>query len=149
MTVKIDQVSWNEYSKDIDTLIGHIQKRRNHYYEAVVGIPRGGLIAAVIISHKMNIPYKPIDQLEGTHKVLIVDDLVESGATLIGTKKTLLMKDIKCDVAIVYAKGSSQLHLVDFYSKIKDPADWILHPFEDVSRVMQDFKEYYARFEGE
>jgi len=49
---------------------------------SIYGLPRGGLIPAVILSHKLNIPlFKTgTDVLIGS--VLIVDDICDTGETL-------------------------------------------------------------------
>ena len=62
--------------------------------DVIVGISRGGLIPGVMISHKLNIPFKPVHastrdfpHLENylpksnNSKVLIVDEICDSGET--------------------------------------------------------------------
>ena len=51
----------------------------------ITGIPRGGAIIALLLSHKLNLPYVPIDvaklgELKG--QILVVDDIADSGTTL-------------------------------------------------------------------
>jgi len=53
----------------------------------VTGIPRGGLIPAILISHKFGIPYIGLEAAKalpgGLKKdVLVVDDIADSGNTL-------------------------------------------------------------------
>ena len=62
--------------------------------DVIVGISRGGLIPGVMISHKLNIPFKPVHAStrdfphwenylpkSNDSKVLIVDDICDSGET--------------------------------------------------------------------
>tara|TARA_B100000900_G_scaffold269374_1_gene229999 strand:- start:1376 stop:1876 length:501 start_codon:yes stop_codon:yes gene_type:complete len=62
--------------------------------DVIVGISRGGLIPGVMISHKLNIPFKPVHASTrdfphwenylpkpNDSKVLIVDDICDSGET--------------------------------------------------------------------
>ena len=62
--------------------------------DVIVGISRGGLIPGVMISHKLNIPFKPVHAStrdfphwenylpkSNDSRVLIVDDICDSGET--------------------------------------------------------------------
>lgn len=69
-------VSWKD--------IGDYIEKVNDFYKdkkitGVYGIPRGGLILAVLISHKLNIPMliAPIEDC------IIVDDICDTGESLI------------------------------------------------------------------
>lgn len=74
-------------------------KMRNAKFDAILGVSRGGLIPATILSHKLNIPLIPITYSSvvgrGDDKnhpnvlptvdyksILIVDDICDSGYTL-------------------------------------------------------------------
>ena len=63
------------------------QKLKHESFESVYGIPRGGLIIAVMVSHKLGIPL--ITDLRGMYgkKFLIVDDIADTGRTLEKAKK--------------------------------------------------------------
>ena len=59
----------------------------------ITGVPRGGLIPAVLMSHKFNIPFIGLEAaktLPGDLKkqILVVDDIADSGNTLAQIKET-------------------------------------------------------------
>lgn len=70
--------SWQEFDGDIKKISAWA---RGQNFDSVYGIPRGGLVTAVLLSHRLNLPLKlKIEELNG--KTLIVDDISDSGKTL-------------------------------------------------------------------
>jgi xanthine phosphoribosyltransferase len=72
---------------DIDTLIEVIVKERlpkTRKFDTVVGIPRGGLIPASILAYRLDIHkvYSSLGIQSESNKILLVDDICDSGATL-------------------------------------------------------------------
>ena len=51
--------SWDEQLKDTNEICALIEKD-DFVPDVIVGISRGGLIPGVMISHKLNIPFKPV-----------------------------------------------------------------------------------------
>ena len=85
--------SWSEQFEDTDQLCNNLEAD-SFIPDVIVGISRGGLIPGVMISHKLNIPFKPVHASTrdfphwenylpqpGDQKVLIVDDICDSGET--------------------------------------------------------------------
>ena len=85
--------SWSEQFQDTDKLCNNLEAD-SFIPDVIVGISRGGLIPGVMISHKLNIPFKPVHASTrdfphwenylpqpGDQKVLIVDDICDSGET--------------------------------------------------------------------
>ena len=79
--------SWDEQLEDTQTVCKLIEED-NFIPDVIVGISRGGLIPGVMISHKLEIPFKPVhaSTRDFPHwenylpkpkdsKVLIVDDI--------------------------------------------------------------------------
>ena len=67
--------------KEIDTLVTiliHKVLDKLPEIDSVTGIARGGLIPAVMLSHKLGVPYT---QAVGPN-TLVVDDICDSGVTL-------------------------------------------------------------------
>ena len=121
--------------------------------EIIVGIQRGGSITAVLLSHLLNIEdfctigirstksddihaqrLKPIIydsfslQLVSGKRVLLTDDIIDTGITLSEAKKELLRygcKEVK-SVTIVCAPASNGK--VDFFGKEVKP--WVVFPWE-------------------
>src|SRR3989338_4319716 len=76
---KKQRYSWDDFEKDVPKLIRKIKKLRKRF-DGIYGIPRGGLSIAVKLSHELNLPI-----LVGgvTAKTLLVDDVADSGSTLL------------------------------------------------------------------
>ena len=93
--MKTIKYPYNEYKKDLNTLVKQIQKK-NIKYDFVLGVERGGLIPAVHLSHRLGLPLKTLSwssQLKDgsmltwfilrNKKILLVDDIVDSGKTFL------------------------------------------------------------------
>ncbi|HYD03021.1 MAG TPA: hypothetical protein VEC16_01865 [Alphaproteobacteria bacterium] len=68
-------VSWEHLEYLVAKVALQIDSKK---YTGIYGLPRGGLIPAVMISHQTGIPYAE----SITEKTLIVDDIIDSGNTL-------------------------------------------------------------------
>ena len=67
-----DFISWDLIDECV-TDITYYLHQTNIKYEGVYGIPRGGVILAVILSHKLDIPYLVnLDNMHGK-KFIIID----------------------------------------------------------------------------
>jgi len=88
--VKSDYSKYSQYmfNKDIENIFNQI-KKYEHHYDCVVGIKRGGLIPAVCLSHKLDLPltvWDVEDPLPWDHfcgaAPLFVDDILDTGKTM-------------------------------------------------------------------
>lgn len=123
-------LNWHHVEALLDILI-HKTKPE---FTSVMGVPRGGLILAVIISHRLNIPLV----FEPTSTTLIVDDICDSGDTFyeIHTKYHLL--DLK--FACLYYKSHTSKFIPNIYSVEYLGNSWIVYPWErDDSETIQDY----------
>lgn len=121
--------------------------------ELIVGISRGGLLPAVTLSHYLNVPMLPlrfstrdwvqqdsdtsiIEAVKSGSKVLIVDDIVDSGTTLSGLTAHLnemAGEDLPWGYTIKLltlqqrhdAKGSA-----DYVGEILKDGEWQEYPWE-------------------
>lgn len=88
----------SNFDKDIETLVRKI-KRSKVEFSYIVALSRGGLIPGVILSHKLGLRLVPIswstrdhenkesncwvpEDINNGKKVLVVDDIVDSGEAL-------------------------------------------------------------------
>ncbi len=139
MTPKKKYIKWKELDKQVSYLS---KKIKNVDY--VVGIPRGGLILAVMMSHKLNIKHMTIDHLEKLEEfdlninkknILIVDDISDSGHTLKHYKKqgyTTATLDVR----------NTTITKPDYYCNWLETTDWIVYPWEKKdSKSIQDYLE--------
>ena len=108
-----------QYIEDAVTSLAHQIKSSGLNIEHIFGMPRGGLIPAVMLSHKLNIPlFKPGMILD--NKVLIVDDICDSGVTL---------QKYNVTTAVIHYKQSAKVE-PNFYYSLTPEDKWIVYPWE-------------------
>ena len=110
-------VSWEKVRVGVHEISKEARKRK---YSGIYGIPRGGLVPAVMLSHKLKVPL--LSTLSEVKNVLIVDDISDTGKTLLEFKKR------GYDIATLFYKEGS-LVKPNFW-KYKKDTDWIVFPWE-------------------
>jgi len=123
--MNIVKIEWGEFQDLVYALAEKIydHMKTNGRYDFLYGIPRGGLIPAVMLSHKLTIPITQgltYGSVCGDIKVLIVDDIADSGNTI---KKFSAIFDI----ATVYTRKNT-VAKPTFYAKMSE--EWIQFPYE-------------------
>ena len=146
-TLKREIVDWNSFCNNITKICNHLRKspRQNGFrFDVIVGISRGGIIAADLISRRYMgiIPllclfsdyanaqpditfdnqhndyvYKTIEEI-GYKNILIVDDISRTGKTLVNITEKFRNKypDKKIKSAVVYINDSCK-DKVDYYGE--------------------------------
>ena len=131
---------YQEYKQDLKTLTQKIDQP----FDAILGIARGGLSMAQMLGEYYNLrEVYAINTIgyEGTHKkdsvevfnvpelksakqVLVVDDIVDSGDTLVGVLKVLEEKypDVKFLTASLFYKKTAKISPTWY---VKEPKGWI------------------------
>lgn len=108
-----------EYIEEVNTFY------KNKKITGVYGLPRGGLILAVMLSHKMNIPLlmAPVEDC------IIIDDICDSGESLLhyyrnssGDKKN------KYHITTMFYRYNDLVEPEFYY--IRNEKDWIVYPWE-------------------
>ncbi len=117
---KKKKYSWQYIEKAVNDLYLKIDKDK---YVGIYGIPRGGLILAVMLSHKLNLPILTHENFMNS-KILIVDDVSDSGNTIREHAKLY-----KNDVVTIHCKSCSTLKPTYYYEDI-DENEWIVYPWE-------------------
>jgi hypoxanthine phosphoribosyltransferase len=115
MTVEKVKVTWDDVDAFI-TLLEPLISSSN--FTGVYGPPRGGLIFAVIISHKYNLPFLGAPQ----KGCLVVDDIIDTG----DTAKAWANKGYK--IASMYYNTASCV-VPDYFMRYKENK-WIVYPWE-------------------
>jgi hypoxanthine phosphoribosyltransferase len=110
----------------------------------VYGIPRGGLIPAVTLSHRLSTPLL----LKPQPGCILVDDVIDTGHTM-----QTLIKNLH--------KQHPGLHWVAWvwitktvvpgieYQQYVDPKIWVCFPWSDPLRMEQEKRAYHARLARE
>ena len=70
-------LTWQQFDTAVEIIANQYKDRKP--FDAVFGIPRGGLCLAVALSHRLEIPLA--QEVTGPN-VLIVDDVYETGAAV-------------------------------------------------------------------
>ena len=134
--MKTIKYPYNEYKKDLNSLVKQIQKK-NVKYDLVLGVERGGLIPAVHLSHRLGIPLKTLSwssQLKDgsmltwfilrNKKILLVDDIVDSGKTFL----EIFGKYWDMDTAVLIYNNINESKIKpDYYGRMinrKDTPEW-------------------------
>ena len=118
-----------QYIDDAIESLAHQIKSSGLNIEYIFGMPRGGLIPAVMLSHKLDIPlFKPGMVLDS--KVLIIDDICDSGITL---------HKYNVPTATIHYKQSASIEPNFYYSLAKNDS-WYYYPWEQKdSKTIQDY----------
>jgi hypoxanthine phosphoribosyltransferase len=118
-------LSWDDINILVEDLCQTIASS-GAQIKSITGIQRGGLIPAVMISHKLHIPY--VSRIN--KDTLVVDDICDTGETL---KNTIGMY-----TATLHYKPTA-IFTPDFYSK-EVGTEWIVYPWErGDSDTIQDY----------
>tara|TARA_R110000823_G_scaffold283986_1_gene402131 strand:- start:27 stop:422 length:396 start_codon:yes stop_codon:yes gene_type:complete len=125
MKVKKRYISWEEVEILVNILYDNILES-GEKFNTIKGLPRGGLIPAVMLSHKSGISY-------ASHgNALVVDDICDSGKTL---------KTIQFPTAVLHYKPHTSIIEPTFYACKFESDDWIVYPWENKdSKTIQDYK---------
>jgi hypoxanthine phosphoribosyltransferase len=150
------QYSFDHMSADVDLVVSNYKDKGIH---EVVGIMRGGIVPAVMLSHKLNVPCRSVywstrdanlrdlggwadivnSACEG-RKFLIVDDILDSGRTIKEmisiAKKVYSIKlwgnNIKF-TTLWYNPSNDYLLVPDFHVNDIDRKEddrWVVFPYE-------------------
>ena len=120
---KIECYSWSDVHKLIDGMADVAKKKE---ITNIYGIPRGGLIVAVMLSHKLNLPLIT-DKGLISKNTLIVDDIEDSSNTMKHYKQ--LFPD-SLFFAMVSKKGIDKC-TCDFYVGFCSIKIWAKFPWEE------------------
>lgn len=153
-------VSWDQIHRDSRALAWRLDGKgpgEGGTWKAIVGITRGGLVPAMIVSRELNIrvvdsisvkSYAHQDRAEAVvtkapqadligdgEGILIVDDLVDSGKTL------ELVRSLypKAHFATVYAKPAGRVQVDTYVTEVSQDT-WIFFPWDMALQYVQPFR---------
>ena len=138
MALKVDNklfLSWDDVNILVDSLCNKIRFDQPNI-DSIHGIPRGGLIPAVMVSHKLNLPYVNV---VGPN-TLVIDDICDSGVTL--------EKAPGVWTAVLHYKPHTSSFQPSMWANIHEGDEWVIYPWETKdSKPIQDYladgaKEY-------
>ena len=123
-------VTWNVIDEAVTDIAFNI-KNTNKDFKGVYGIPRGGLILAVMLSHKLDLPLiMSKDELD--ENSIIIDDIADTGRTLWD------FLEYQSYVVTIH-KHEKSIFKPD-YSVLDKGDKWIVYPWEtEDSEEIQDY----------
>ncbi len=116
--------SWAQYDQDIKALTKKIKAQKLDF-DTIYGLPRGGLVVAVSLSHALD---KPLifEVNDISSRTLLVDDIIETGGTL-----KRLVDNFKIItpliVSIYYNKEKGTIMPTIF---AREQIKWVVFPWE-------------------
>ena len=123
-------VTWNVIDEAVTDIAFHL-KQTNKDFKGVYGIPRGGLILAVMLSHKLDLPLiMSKDELDESS--IIIDDIADTGKTLLDFTEY--------ESYVVTIHEHEQSLIKPDYSVLDKGDKWIVYPWEtEDSEEIQDY----------
>jgi|TARA_R100000479_G_scaffold137671_1_gene74070 hypoxanthine phosphoribosyltransferase len=123
-------ISWNLIDEAVTDIAFNI-KNTNKDFKGVYGIPRGGLILAVMLSHKLDLPLiMSKDELD--ENSIIIDDIADTGKTL--------WNFIEYQSYVVTIHKHEKSIFKPDYSVLDKGDKWIVYPWEtEDSEEIQDY----------
>jgi hypoxanthine phosphoribosyltransferase len=121
------KLSWDDISHLVDDLCQKIPLELP-LIDSVHGIARGGLIPAVMISHKLDLPYVNVIG----KNTLVIDDIADSGVTL--------EKAPGVYTAVLHYKPHTSCFKPNLWSELHEGDEWLIYPWEMYNaKPMQDY----------
>lgn len=117
--MSIETFTWADFDAATKLLAEKIV-RAGLRFANVYGIPRGGLIVAVALCHRLDLPLLT-DAGKIGPDTLVVDDICDSG-------KTLLPYVGKCTTAALHVVPGACVR-PDFFVRVR-VSDWVIYPWE-------------------
>jgi len=128
--VKKQLVNW-EYIDNATSDLANKIKESGLNIISICGLPRGGLIPAVMLSHKLNIPLLKNRRDLATGRVLVVDDICDTGTTL--------KSYAHLPIATIHTKPTAIIQPTFYYEQVG--VEWIVYPWENTnSKTIPDYK---------
>lgn len=109
------RLSWADVSLRAQVIVHQLRRRG---YTSVCGVPSGGLIPAVMIAERLDVPL--LD--EPRRRTLVVDDLVDSGRTL--------ERYADHDCAVLWRKSWAPTHRLVVPAPLVPGDAWVVFPWE-------------------
>ncbi|MDP3947925.1 MAG: phosphoribosyltransferase family protein [bacterium] len=115
--------SYAQFENDVNRITRKLRPLLGRF-DAIYGIPRGGLVLAVHLSYRLGKPLV-LEPSRITRRTLVVDDIAGSGKTL----RALLTRHKCFRVATLYRTAQTEV-MPDFVCRRTKKDEWIVFPWE-------------------
>lgn len=140
--------SWTQIEKGAASLALQVAQRPGFVPRVIIGLARGGLVPAVIISHLLKIKMFPVSysskkgngeykeyenklpEFPMTWDILIVDDICDTGYTMAEVSKFYASNGHNVRMAALYHKDGAIVRPDFVWQSINENSDWIEFPWE-------------------
>ena len=152
MTNDFLKLTWEDYFKLCDSLVEQV---KNEGYTDIIAISRGGLIPAQYLAYKLDIKrvhvfgvssykgqtqdrfeiYQEIDtHFSDKNKVLIVDDIADTGKTLyycLDYYSVKLYYAQKVHICSLHYKPQNSIIKPEYYAQTVENNTWVVYPYDN------------------
>jgi len=122
--------TWSDFDVAVTNIVARLRaKGIVEKIDVIYGIPRGGLVLAVVLSHRLDRPLtadfpRAFDEAMSGKRLLMVDDISDTGRTL----KRFAAALGACTATIHFVKGSVFEPDVWVCERPRDA--WVVYPWE-------------------
>lgn len=132
--MKLQRLTWEQFDQACLTLASNIKAARTKF-SGIYGIPRGGLVVAVKLSHLLDLPFV-LDIRDTKWNTLVVDDIADTGKTLAHQFRCV---DHHLGIATLFYHKQSVV--VPEFWLFEKTSDWVIFPWEQM--------KCYSYFDGD
>lgn len=126
--------NWQDFDRDCKRIKVMLTEDSSMLINKIYGIPKGGLVLAVKLSHLLNIKLiTDFNQIDS--KTLIVDDICDKGTTLQKVGQRLRKKRIKPKTFTIHWKPHSKF-IPDMF--LKKTENFMIYPWETLESAKFD-----------
>lgn len=111
-------LSWDDVEHMLDEVVAKLPS--GSHFTGVYGLPRGGLVPAVMLSHRLDIPLLAA----ASPGCLVLDDIADSGITL------KHYSDLGYKIAVLVYKFHRSEVRPDYSGLITNDPNWVVFPWE-------------------
>jgi len=141
--------NWKQVHAYLGRAYGNIVEEE---VDLIYGIPRGGVVPAIMLSHLTGIPViisQSPPPMSSKTKILIIDDILDTGRTLkkcVDECKVFTDKIITLCMVVRSYNGDSETKVMGFpdyhHVVISDKDIWVLFPWENPANLNKDKENY-------
>ena len=121
-------LSWQEFDRAVEHLAAHARQLSGLC--GIHGVPRGGMVLAVALSHRLELPLLE----QPCAGCLVVDDVYETGQTLAPYRQLE-----GCHVLVWISKAEP---LWWHAAEVTSAQEWLLFPWESAAAAAADEQRY-------